>query len=591
MKSLSSNRVPGPIINEYPPFDLKAWIRSFGRFNPLTVIAAPGTGKSRFLGRILVWHDLVTGRPQAVIDPMKGTIVNVIDKCNDWAQDFERRFWETYKQPLTPGWIRFVEWQLHELVSRLVYVDMNGHGSFPFYYRLNGDEELFESSQRIVEVFRRMDPALETASIEGFNALYRIAMYAGMILVALGLQITEAEDLVRRPEQWSQRFDQAIASYPQVRPAVQFFREFGTLRPDVRSRLAGSFLTKILAFSADPTLAAMVGTNNRTLNLQDVIDRKQTILLDFSSVHNAERRRLLLLWVCSELFLFAKSRGTAGRQTPFSIVIDEITQLLGYQQNGQSIIAVDYEEWVSVIARNRGVWLTSALQSLSQVGKQMGNALLQGNQIIGAIPNPEDARRIAEYHFQWDPYSVKKKTPVWMGIASKPFYDPVPYQYRGTTFYMAHVSTETTPTVIDYTTEEFSIDEQLQLLTQEIQHLPRFHFLVRASGIEGQIAAPLRMLDISNVDAGIYPDEERVAEACRRLTARSGFSPERALAEIQKRASKSHHKKRVKTTNGDARLNSTPNAPADDLPAQSDSAITHPAPVIIGGADEDPWQE
>lgn len=595
MLSLSSSREPGPLINQYPEFDLRAWLSSSGRFNPLTIMAGPGSGKSRFMGRVVVWHDLVTGRPQVVVDPMKGTIVNVIDKCNRWAQDFERRFWETYKRPLTPEWIRTVEHQRQQLASRVAYVDMNGQGSFPFYYRLNEDEELFESSQRIVEVFRRMDPALETASIEGFNALYRISIYAGMILAALGLQITEAEDLIHHPERWSQQFDQALGSYPAVRPAVQFFREFSTLRPDMRARMSGSLLTKILAFSADPTFAAMVGTSKRTLNLQEVIDKKQTVLLDFSTVQNAERRRLLLLWIFSELFLFAKMRGSQGRQVPFSVVTDEITQASGYQQNGQSILAADIEEWVSVIARNRGVWLTTALQSLSQVSKEMGSALLQGNQIIGAIPNPEDARRIAEYHFQWNPYWVKKEIPTYMGFASKPYYDPVPYTYRGTEWVMDHVSTETTPTIIDYTTEEFSIEEQLQLLTQDIQHLPRFRFLVRASGIEGQIAAPLRLLDISDVDPGIFPDEQRVAEACRRLAARSGFSKERALAEIQERTNKPRHKKRVKSTHEAAKLNTSSSStyvPADNPPVQSDATDARPSvSAAIGGVDEDLWQE
>jgi hypothetical protein len=41
----------------------------------------------------------------------------------------------------------------------------------------------------------------------------------------LGYQITEAEDLLRRPEQWASRFDHALQQYPEVQPAVAFFRD------------------------------------------------------------------------------------------------------------------------------------------------------------------------------------------------------------------------------------------------------------------------------------------------------------------------------------------------------------------------------
>lgn len=586
--------VTGSYIDVRPNFDIRAWLSSSGRFNPMAIIAAPGTGKSRFTGRVLVWHDFIQGTPQIVIDPTGGTYKNFIDKLNRWAPDFERRFWETYKKPLTPEWIRYIDDQLQQMVNRVDYVDMNGQGSFPFYYRLYEDESLFDIAQRFVELIRRIDPALETASIEGFNTVYRIGTYAGMLLSALGLQITEAEDLIRNPEKWGQRMNQALIADPTVWPAVRFFRKFGELRPEVRTRGSESFLTKILAFSADPTMAAMFGSSKRTVNPEDDVANKRTVILDYSKVSNAERRRMLLLWSCSEIFTFAKLRGSAGRQAPLAVVIDETTQLLKYQQNSQSLMAAELQEWMSVISRNYGIWLTVIFQSLSQVNKEMQSALLQGNQIIGTLPDPEDAERIANYHFVYDPKWVRKKTPMYMAISSDPYYDPVPYQYRGVTLYMDHVSTRTTPTIIDWSTEEYKIEEQLQLLKQGIQHLPQYNFLVRASGIEGYIPAPLKLMDISRIDAGIHPDEERVAEACRRLMARSGFSKEQVLEEIKQRTSKPVHKQKMKTKNRPATLNassSTPYASADNPPVQPDTnAPVHPASPPDGAANEDPWQ-
>lgn len=559
---------PGSMINSYAEFDLKAWLSSSGRYNPLHLMAGPGAGKSRFLGRILVWHDFVRATPQVVIDPTGGTIANFVDKLNRWARDYERRFWKTYKQPLTPEWIRYIERVRQQLVDRVVYVDMNGQGGFPLYYRLTEDESLFDIAQRFVEMIRRLDPALETASVEGFNALYKVATYCGMILSALGLQITEAEDLLRNPKAWKERLEQALALNPQVRPAVAFFKEYSKMKPEQQIRQSGSFLTKILAFAADPKLDTMFGQRERTLDFETVVSNNQTILLDFSKIHNAERRRMLLLWVCAEVFAFVKVRGTVGRKKPMAVCIDELSQILGYQQSGQSIMAADVEEWVSVIARNYGCWLTLGHQSLSQVDKRIQAALMQCNQMIGVIPNAEDARQVAEAFFHYDPYLVKKETPVYMAISSDPYYDPVWAMEGNLEVQIDHVSTRTTPTIIDYTTEEFTIEEQLQLLTQEIQHLPRFHFLARASGVEGQLTAPLRLLDISPIDKGIYPDENRVAEACLRLSKR-----------IQAHA--------TQPAVVAATIDTTPYADADDLPIAADTASHVP---VTGEDDEEVWQ-
>src|SRR5687768_12874056 len=135
-------------------------------------------------------------------------------------------------------------------------------------------------------------------------------------------------------------------------------------------------------------------------------------------------------------------------------------------------------------------------------------------------------------------FGYEKKTPVYMAVSSDPYYDPVAYKDGMVTKYIDHVSTRTTPTIIDYVTEEYTIEQQKQLWQQGIQFLPKYHFLVRASGIEGQIPAPLRLMDISRIDEGIRLDEDKVAEACRRLSLRSGFSKERVLEEIKERTSK-----------------------------------------------------
>ena len=56
-------------------------------------------------------------------------------------------------------------------------------------------EQLALVAERPLTIIRRLDPNLDDASIMGTNAMFRIGKRAGVILTALGYQITEATDL------------------------------------------------------------------------------------------------------------------------------------------------------------------------------------------------------------------------------------------------------------------------------------------------------------------------------------------------------------------------------------------------------------
>src|ERR687896_173490 len=59
----------------------------------------------------------------------------------------------------------------------------------------------------------KSNPDLFHAQVLGWPPLHRIGVYTGMVLTALGYQITEAEDLLRRPEQWESQFAEAEARF------------------------------------------------------------------------------------------------------------------------------------------------------------------------------------------------------------------------------------------------------------------------------------------------------------------------------------------------------------------------------------------
>ena len=460
--------------------------------NKVHLMAEAGAGKSRWLGRALTWQLFLYGIPTVVIDPTGGTVDNFFDKLMRLPRELQIRLWR-----------------------RVLYVDMSGKGGyvvpFPLYYRLSSHDSLNDIAQRYLEVVERLDPYLKTASVMGLNAIVNLGTWSGMLLAALDCQITEAADLISHPGRWQRRFKTASSRSPDVKPAIEFFQEFGDLKPDVRARRSESFLTKIQPFLADKTMAAMFGASEPGILWDRVVDQRQVVLLDFRHELNANRKRFKLLWCFRFLVDYFKFRGVAGRRKPVALIIDEITQLLGFGQE-QSIMAEDIEELVSVIARNYGVYLTIAHQNLAQLNSERIQKCLMtmGTQLVGVQTDPESAQLLAQYFHRYDPYLVKRYERVWMS-------DPLG------------------PYVVDLRPIEFTIDEQTLLSSYEFMDLDKFEFMVRAPQQEGSLRAPLRKISMADLDRGLYPDEALVADARRQLAERDGRPVEEVLAEIEAR--------------------------------------------------------
>ena len=131
-------------------------------------------------------QDYLAGFPQVIFDPVGATIDNFLDKVTRFLQ-------------YIPAAERDLFW------DRIIYVDMSGKGGcitpFPFYYRIGTERSLLEITERYLQTIIKSNPALFQAQVLGWPPLHRIGVYTGMVLAALGYQITEAEHLLRQPEQ------------------------------------------------------------------------------------------------------------------------------------------------------------------------------------------------------------------------------------------------------------------------------------------------------------------------------------------------------------------------------------------------------
>jgi len=454
------------------------------------LLAGKGSGKSRLMGRIIAWLDFVRGIPLVIFDPHGPTIDNFLDKLTRMPRSIQQQLW-----------------------PRVLYVDMSGRFGhvipFPLYYQLGG-ESLYEKSQRYLDVIRKLDPHLQTASIEGWNPLWRTGTYTGMLLSAFNLQITEAETLLRNPLKWEGYFENLLNSNPETSAAIQFFKNLSEEKENIRNRRTDSFFNKIALFDLDPSMRAMFGASNNGVNWNQVVNNRMTVLLDFRHEHDIERRRFKMVWAFNYFLDFIKHRG-AGRHQPIGLIVDELTSLFSVQALASDIFGSELDELINVIARNYSVWLTIAHQEQFQLTERMRKTLMtMGTQMIGVTTDREAALSHASHFIPYDPYLLKKREPIYMS-------------YWGL------------PSIVDYRDIEFTIDEQLILPSYKFTNQECFQFLVRPAPGEGNVTGKLHQISIAKFDRDQYPEEELVAKARELLMKRNGRKIEDIIRELEVR--------------------------------------------------------
>ena len=462
------------------------------------IMGGKGSGKSILMALGFAWFDFHRGIPTIVFDPI-GTVTDY----------FLGRLLYLSKE------------DQRALGKRVLYVDMAGANNrvvpFPLYYRL-GNESLYEVSQRFLDVVKKTDPYLQIAPLEGWNQVWRTGTYTGQVLSALGYQITEAESLLRHPAHWAAELRQASSQHSELLPAVEFFRGMGQADERLRIRRTETFFTKIAYFALDPIQKAMFGAATPGINWQQVMDQRMMVLLDFRHEHSLEGRRFKMVWALKLLLDFIRRRGP-GRFLPISLIVDELTELLAADPVSQNLLAADIDELVNVLARNYRLWVTLAHQELFQVEERLQKTLMSmGTQILGVTSDPDTATNLAHRYFRYQPNWVRKYEPVWMASPHIPGIS----EYR-------------MPSVVDYRSHEFTLEEQRLLKSYEFTNLRQFEFLVRPALGEGNTQGSLKRVDIASLVEGKYPDAKQVDTARNLLMERDGQNADDLLKEIAAR--------------------------------------------------------
>jgi hypothetical protein len=470
------------------------------------VLAGRGTGKSRLLGRKIAMQDLFAGFPQVIFDPIGATIDNFLDKVMWFLHDFPA------VDP-APIW------------ERIIYCDMSGKDGvvvpFPLYYRLGTERSLLEIAERYLQTIIKSNPDLFHAQVLGWPPLHRIGDYSGIVLSALGYQITEAEDLLDHPEAWeaSGLFAKAEQVSPEAKRAVSYFRnKYIPMREADRSRLTTPFLDKIFTFSLDDTFRAMFGAKEPGIKWDEVVRRKQTVLLDFRHEQDEEMRRFKMLWAFDYLYSWIKTRGRQDDQ-PFGLIIDEFAHMTQKIAGGTNPLAQDLDTFINVYMRQHTIWFTAAHQELYQIDEQLRNTMLSlGTYIIGGTSSMASARELADALYFRDPFWVKDAEPIY-----------------GRRYQHSRLE------VIDVRLRFMPLEEQTELFAQRIKKLGRFQFLLRPALAEGHIGSTVLPLSIHDLDqdreTGEYqfPEAPLLQRLRTALAKHSGIPISRLLQEQEKR--------------------------------------------------------
>jgi hypothetical protein len=269
-------------------------------------------------------------------------------------------------------------------------------------------------------------------------------------------------------------------------------------------------MNKIALFTFDSITKAIVGASQPGIVWDDVIKNRMIVLLDFRYLKGRVRRQFFMEWALQYFLAFVLHRGP-GRKLPISLIIDELTALFAVQSTDPDLFLAELDNLINVISRQYSLWLTVCHQEHFQLPETVNKSLMGlGTQILGVTRDRDASKELSEYFYRYKPYWVKKYEPIWMSNMLGAY-------------------------VVDHRRVEFTLEEQILLNSYRFTDLKLFEFLFSPAIEEGSVSTELQKLSIEWFDRGLYPQDNILEDARRRLMKRSGRLVEEVLSEIEQR--------------------------------------------------------
>lgn len=515
--------------------------RSSGRSLGTTILGARGSGKSLPTFKELCWGDLLLGIPQLILDPV-GSSAYLLDKVWRAKATMPEHVW----------------WQL---VNRIVYLDFGAYQgagndahasaqtpqgieelqgpfvpSWPLLYRF-GHESAYEAAARPIDMIAALSPELAGAPIEGMPTVAEMLSHAGIVLLALDMQLTELDSLLTQTKRWDKEWgllEKALQRSGEAQASVEFLRRYSKLKPELQDRRTKSLLNQIRMLQLDPTMRAIFGSTT-VAPWQEWEAQGACVIADFQHVRDLDRRRWCMMAVYDQFLSYKLSRGL--RSKAWALKIEEVTQLLALGAAGE-VMAAKLDALLNVYGRNYQIYTTLILQELFQLPLHLQEVVLAaGNLMIGNQASAEGRRILADYFFPYtgDVIHPKRIEPIYAGQE-----------------------------IVDYRPVEWSQAEQRALASQAFI-MRGFHFLVKAAKREGDTSGGLRQMVVQR-NLGEWVQDEPVSWLRQLLVKHKLRSREAALQEINGRV-----QSRLQEPDESATLAAVTSPAADDQPEPSDT--------------------
>jgi hypothetical protein len=402
---------------------------------------------------------------------------------------------------------------------------------FPIYYR-TGAETLREVAERFIDTLRLAHPNLVTQASVTWPNLRRVGINTGMVLSALGFQLTEAEDLLFNTAEWERtgRFQEAINRCPEVLPAVSYFRNtyLPLLSRAQKTSLTSSFLDHVFQFSHDPKLRLWFGASTPGLWWADADTQGEKTVFDFSPITDPSTKRFAMLWIFLSLYEYLKQWGR--KEMPFVIMIDEFADLTQQVSDDVNPLAQRLDEFLNQYMRNNRIWFTCAFQSISQLDEQLRHTILSlGNLVIGRATMP-DARVLADMLWKKNPYMAKEYAEDWK--------EEIGHKWEKTSYGYHRVETKKWVLVDVQVRSYLSIQEQLELFAQRLESLKTFEFFLRPALREGTVSQDVIPISTECLVRDSKPNDDLITKYRTGLTRRGGIPAETIRAEQEARLAK-----------------------------------------------------
>ncbi|MGH2530905.1 MAG: hypothetical protein ACRDJW_01240 [Thermomicrobiales bacterium] len=329
--------------------------------------------------------------------------------------------------------------------------------------------------------------------------------------MALGYQVSELPDLLRRPEAWRALLTEAVRCDPRVAAAADYLRdEYIPLRPEQRRARTKALLTKLTLLADDVTKAQFCAPAPG-LDWHQLRAEQQLWLFDLRNEHTWEVRQFKLLWLFLAIIDYVKRWGAAhsgDRTQPLSLIIDEITFLFDQSGPQRSPLLRDLDGLVNRLSRNYNLHVTCSFQELFQLPSGMRQTLLSlGTHFFGRMTDYDTTRFIADRYTDYDPHLVKQRRDrlsTWRGQVYK----------------------------VGEWVEEYSLAEQRELTRERLATLPKYRFLVSRTSQEGEPPAPLQPFALGPFAQHCFPPSASLEEIRIALSRRDGVPVDVVMREI-----------------------------------------------------------